>query len=230
MKRIVKGVTYNTETSTLLAQYEWDNDDERGIDCLYQTRGGAFFIDEEVVKPIWNEREREHEERRTHTFVPKSPDDAHKWLLEIDNLEIFHKPFDDPPEATAEAEPGATIYVRVPSSLKKRVDDAAKEAKSSGNIWAMRCIERCLEEKGIRDYPDLAYIWEISSTVRAHSEDLDWDKEKCLDALIKIAEYTESLVGELFTGDRDELSNIPFQFEADHEFKELKNEFRPYKE
>jgi predicted HicB family RNase H-like nuclease len=146
MKRIVNGVTYNTDTSTLLAECAWDNGDEgNGVDRLYQTRGGAFFVDEEVTTTVWVEREHAHQARTIHTFVPKSAEDAHKWLLEYDNLEILHNPFDDPPEAEAEASPGATLYIRMPSALKKRVDDAAKAANVSGNVWAMRCLERCLD-------------------------------------------------------------------------------------
>jgi hypothetical protein len=150
MKRIVNGVTYNTDTSTALARMTWEKDGRhnqasRGIDTLYQTRGGAFFIDEEETLLSWNERAGEHEEATANTFLPLSADDAHKWMMEGD-IEVFHNPFGDPPEAAAEPESGATIYLRVPASLKQRVDDAAKEAGLSGNVWAMRCVENCLEE------------------------------------------------------------------------------------
>jgi predicted HicB family RNase H-like nuclease len=152
MKRIVNGVTYNTETATRLAESRWNNESQWNNDggaifgTLYQTRGGAFFVDEEITRTEWNERERDHEQTVRHEFNPLSPDEAHKWLLEGE-VEIFQNPFDDPPEATAEAEPGATIYIRVPASLKRSVDDAAKVAKVSGNVWIMRCVERCLEVK-----------------------------------------------------------------------------------
>ena len=143
MKRIVNGVTYNTDTSTRLAQASWEQDGEQFVGTLYQTRGGAFFVDEENTSQVWNESERAYEEKKRNSFLPLSPDGAHKWLLEGD-VEIFSNPFDDPPEATAEAEPGATIYVRVPASLKRRVDEAASKDGVSGNVWAMRCLERCL--------------------------------------------------------------------------------------
>ncbi len=143
MKRIVNGVTYNTDTSTRLAQASWERDDEQFVGTLYQTRGGAFFVDEEITSQVWNESERAHEAKVWHAFEPLSPKDAHKWLLEGD-VEIFSNPFDDPPEASAEAEPGATIYIRVPASLKRRVDEAARKDGVSGNVWAMRCLERCL--------------------------------------------------------------------------------------
>jgi hypothetical protein len=116
----------------------------RGTDILYQTRGGAFFLHKEKTINEWDEEEREHRRRERHEFVPLSPESAHKWMLEGD-VEVVHNPFDDPPEATAEAEPGATIYIRVPAALKRRVDEAVQESKLSGNVWAMRCVEQCLE-------------------------------------------------------------------------------------
>jgi hypothetical protein len=145
MKRIVSGITYNTDTSTRLAESRWESDDGDVFGTLYQTRGGAFFVDQEITRKVWNEDERKHQREVAHSFEPLSPEDAHKWLMEGD-VEVFRNPFDDPPEATAEAEPGATIYIRVPASLKRSVDDAAKRDKVSGNIWAMRCIEKCIEQ------------------------------------------------------------------------------------
>ena len=44
MKRVVNGVTYNTETSTLIAESTWDEEPAyRGTveGKLYKTRGGA---------------------------------------------------------------------------------------------------------------------------------------------------------------------------------------------
>src|SRR5262249_10476663 len=49
-------------------------------------------------------------------------------------------------EAEAEAEPSATIYLRVPTVLKQRVDQAAAGAKLSVNAWAMKCMERCITQ------------------------------------------------------------------------------------
>ena len=148
MKRIVNGVTYDTETATKLAQAEWE---EGGGDIitgtLYQTRGGAFFAYKEISSKVWSHRARGHITKVRHECEPLSPEDAHKWLLEGD-VEIFANPFDDPPEATAEAEPGATIYIRVPASLKRRVEQAAEKENVSGNAWAMRCIESCLLKQG----------------------------------------------------------------------------------
>lgn len=147
MKRIVNGVTYNTATSSRVAESRWNRSDEPDKEffgTLYQTQGGAFFVDLEITRQRWNEAEREDETEVIHEFDPLSPDGAHKWIHDGD-VEIFHNPFgEDPPEAAVENEPGATIYIRVPAALKKRVDEAARAANASANEWAMRCLETCL--------------------------------------------------------------------------------------
>ena len=137
MKRIIDGQTYNTDTSTIVARYEYK--DDKGYDTeatLYQTRGGAFFLVHKwAVDDLW----------KFH-FEAMTRDEVSRLVERTDNLEIVDEgAINEPPEAEAEAEPSATLYIRVPASLKKRVDDAAKESKVSGNVWAMRCVERCLE-------------------------------------------------------------------------------------
>lgn len=110
---------------------------------LYQTRGGAYFVHEARTKERWIERDREYVEKVDHTFQPLSPEEAQKWMM-TGEVEVFHSPFEDPPEATAEPEPGATLYVRMPASLKSRIDEAARQQGLSANVWAMRCLERCV--------------------------------------------------------------------------------------
>jgi len=53
------------------------------------------------------------------------------WTRWGGDVEVFNNPFDDSPEATAEAEPGATIYIRVPAVLKRRVEEAADAESGS---------------------------------------------------------------------------------------------------
>src|SRR5262245_6190959 len=63
------------------------------------------------------------------------PPAAQAWLLK-GQVNVYGNPFDDPPEAEAEAEPAATIYRRVPAALKD-VDAAAEKAGVSANVWTM---------------------------------------------------------------------------------------------
>jgi predicted transport protein len=67
---------------------------------------------------------------------------AQDWLHEGD-IELLHNPFGDPPEATAEW--AATIILRLPTSLKQRIDKAADKARLSRNAYIMKCQEYCLE-------------------------------------------------------------------------------------
>lgn len=144
MKRIIDGVTYNTDTSTTIAQAEWEN--REGEQCqgtLYQTRGGAFFIDVETTRPVYDEYEEQWKPRKSHAFEPQSRDEAEKWCQEGE-VEIFVDAFGELPEA-AETETEAGVYFRLPIVLKTRIEAAAKDAGLSLNAWAMRCFERCAE-------------------------------------------------------------------------------------
>jgi hypothetical protein len=152
MKRIVDGLTYNTETSRLVAKAEWDSEDQYsphyGAKCeseLYQTRGGAFFqvttVHLETRDEAGYPREREKVE-----FDPLTPERAREWLLDGE-IEVFSNPFEDPPEAEAEEEAGATIYTRMTASLKRDVDAAAEKAGVSANVWVTRCLEQCLKSQ-----------------------------------------------------------------------------------
>jgi hypothetical protein len=166
MKRIFDGVTYNTETATRLAQSTWERDGAEVTGVLYQTRGGAFFVHEFWTKEAWIERLSQTEERDYNEFIPLSAAEAQAWIMEGE-VEVFSNPFDDPPEATAEPEPGATIYIRVPASLKQRVDKAADAAKVSGNVWAMKCVERCLDPRNALGKKDIARAHYILFAINA---------------------------------------------------------------
>ncbi|MBK5960280.1 hypothetical protein CCR97_19035 [Rhodoplanes elegans] len=202
MKRIVNGVTYNTDTSVKIGRYCFENDDN--VDCvatLYQTRGGAFFEVEEGAKKVWNQREQKEQAREYSTVTPMSVEQAQKWILEIDNVEIFQNPFGDPPEAAAEDSPGATIYVRVPESFKRRIEREATENKASVNNWMMRCAERCMEDSDIRNAKGLVHAWDIAATFRAHNNDGEWSRETCIEALAEVANLIERYCEDRFGTD-----------------------------
>ncbi len=154
MKRIANGVTYNTDTSTMVARFEQLADDYNPTSrtvVLYQTRGGAFFLHDQEE---WHIKEDgEWVSKISDSFAPMTYEEAHKWVLSGD-VEIIGDVFPDPPEASAEDKPGATIYVRVPQSLKERIDGAAAKVDLSINAWAMRCLETCLSTKGEQEELD----------------------------------------------------------------------------
>ena len=147
MKRIIDGVAYNTDTSTVIARSEYEGEyNHRNSNCiatLYQTRGGAFFV-VETFNLGWDEETRLDDIR--DRFKALSAERAQNWIM-TGEVEIIHNPFGEPPEATAEAEASATLYTRVPVSLKQRIEAAARDDGLSGNAWLMRCAERCLSAR-----------------------------------------------------------------------------------
>ena len=104
MKRIIDGVTYNTDTATLVAR-------KMKAD-LYLTLGRAFFLVESG------------DEGADPTFVPLTREQAWEWYASGQVQLIEDAVFD---EAAEEVEPGATIYVRLPRTLKDTIEVAAKE-------------------------------------------------------------------------------------------------------
>ena len=146
IKRIIDGVAYNTATSALIAQSEYEVDFKRtDADCLgklYQTRGGAYFVHEQIDT---GERDDYGDRVYRDRFEPMTAEEAEQWTLS-DQTEVFAKsPFAEPPEAQAEVEPGATVYLRLPASLKARIEEAAEQAKLSVNAWMMKVAEGGLQ-------------------------------------------------------------------------------------
>lgn len=137
MKRIIDGVTYNTLTATTVGRYEYEN--EKGYEVsatVYATRGAALFI-----VHAWNTDEGDAK----YHFEAITRDALTRAIQTIDNFEIVDETLlEAPPEAEAEVEQSATIYLRVPASLKRRIDEASQAGGVSTNAWAMRCVERCL--------------------------------------------------------------------------------------
>jgi predicted HicB family RNase H-like nuclease len=150
VKRIIDGRTYNTDTSTLIARYEYV--DDKGYDTtanIFQNRNGAFFIvhewSEETVKG-WDDYEKEKWEQKVmkYYFEASNREKITQLVARQDNIEILdERALTAPPEAEEEAEPAATAYLRLPLALKNRVEAAARKDGLSLNAWAIRCFENC---------------------------------------------------------------------------------------
>jgi predicted HicB family RNase H-like nuclease len=143
VKRIINGITYNTDTSVRIARKDGEYSEGPYCTILYKTRGGAYFLDQaETVLSYDQETAETRVVDRKRTFVPMSRDDAEEWYLEGET-EVLVEAFAELPEAAAEAETEAGVYLRLPMVLKTRIEAAAKNARLSLNAWAMRCFERC---------------------------------------------------------------------------------------
>jgi predicted HicB family RNase H-like nuclease len=136
MKRLIDGVTYNTDTATQLARknYEGDwNNQECPVEAdLYQTRGGAFFIVEEITV--------DEDMIITKFRFSKCSEEAARHWITTGEVEVFLNPFED---KVTEDETEGTVYVRMPANLKRRIEVLAEAAGLSANAWAIRCFEQC---------------------------------------------------------------------------------------
>lgn len=141
MKRIIGGVTYNTETSALIATIPPIDGDTRTE--VYETRTGYFFalhvssVDGKArFEPITPEQFRALlAEANIRAMAPH-----HGTVVEsVQRLEDF---LND----SRRNEPEATVFVRLPTSLKRRLDQAAQARSLSMNSLAIRWFEQCLAE------------------------------------------------------------------------------------
>jgi len=168
MKRIINGVTYNTDTSAVVARYEYQDDHTRDVEAtVYQTRGGAFFI-----VHSWDQ-----DGDQKHYFEGTTRQNLDRLVTEQDGLEIVDEGIlQSPPEAAAETKPGATIFVRVPAALKQRLDEEARAEGQSTNTYALRCFERCLGAEEV--VTDIARAWYSLTALTRTPE--QFNKKGCL--------------------------------------------------
>ncbi|MCZ6770393.1 MAG: hypothetical protein O7G83_00215 [Proteobacteria bacterium] len=68
IKHVIEGVTYDTENATKVAQARFENYNEMGVETLYATGDGRFFLD------VDNELDHGHE------FKTLTQEEAQKWL------------------------------------------------------------------------------------------------------------------------------------------------------
>jgi hypothetical protein len=145
VKKIIDGVTYNTDTSTAVARWEGENPDgHQTVDTLYQTHGGAFFIHSHETWAVKGEQGG-WEERQRDLFDPYTRDAAEKWFLEGDVTVLSDDVFPEPPETEGGFTASTTIYLRIPTTLMQQIEARAKEQSQSVNVWAMRCLEKCAQ-------------------------------------------------------------------------------------
>jgi hypothetical protein len=143
MKRIVNGVTYNTDTSSAVGRKEWtDEVDHEHTVVLYQTRGGAFFL-HTLEEWAYKDEFGQWQGKKKNDCLPLTREEAQEWFMKDDTEVLDDSVFDEPPEAEEESEPTVTIYLRVPPALKARIERVAKKNDQSMNEWAMRCLEKC---------------------------------------------------------------------------------------
>ena len=146
MRRVIDGKSYDTDTAVKVAVSEpWDDDDRNEVRAtLYRTKGGAFFTVYRTEREDVNE-----EPEYIHSFETMTRDEAHKWVMGEAGVpvELRENVFgEEPPEAEAEkeeeADPITMVSYRIPISLKREIDFAAKAAGESANTWVTKCLAK----------------------------------------------------------------------------------------
>jgi len=140
LKGLVDGKTYNTDTATKVARWDYKDENQYDTDVtLYQTNGGAFFAVHE-----WTTQGNQYtgavSQQKTY-WETLTRDEVDKLLMSKDGIEVLNDSLDTPPEAVNEEEPAATIYLRIPPALKRSVDAAAVRDGVSVNTWGIRALE-----------------------------------------------------------------------------------------
>jgi hypothetical protein len=144
MKRIIKGATYNTDTATKVAEGSWE-DENRGIvveTALYQNRAGVYFTVAKVTQ-AYRDRHGEWQQRESYEWDVAGDAAKARERCEREDMTILQDIGDMPPEAEG-GESAATLYLRLPPTLKARVEARAKKDGVSVNAFGIRCLERCL--------------------------------------------------------------------------------------
>ncbi len=138
-KRIIDGKTYNTETATQIAGSEEIDGSLFYGDYLYQTRFGAFFL-------VYSLDSAAGEDDYVR-IKPLSPDEARIWLEKNASWQpqLIEKLFGEMPEAGSGE---IKFTLRLPESLRNKLNLRAEENNQSLNAWIVRCLERCISSEG----------------------------------------------------------------------------------
>jgi hypothetical protein len=135
MKRIIKGKTYDTDTATPVARSAYEADDKSWVtETLFMTKGGAFFsVTQDGSVPDRPE------------FALLTREQAEQWVNNNGQpVELLSDIFGEPEEATADDGPTpelVAVYVRMPETLKRRVERGAKHENMSVNAWMVQMAD-----------------------------------------------------------------------------------------
>ena len=204
MKRIIDGATYNTDTATEIAKGSYRDDSSAAVteSVLYQTRTGVYFQVEETTTQ-YRDRRGEVQTRTEYDWhVVGDANKARDWCEEY-GLTIT-RDIEDMPDEPELGEKMATIYVRLPPSLKDAITARAEAKKVSTNVFALRCLEECeARQRGpSRFWNDIGALEQVTvdpATVwdRFQSDDVEGWKELSGGWKAFHREKLDSLIGKL---------------------------------
>lgn len=143
MKRIINGKKYDTETATMI--HEWDNghytgDFEHCEEALYRTRKGAYFLAGSGGPMSKYAESRGNETSGGEAITPITETEAREWLEEHDGADEIEATFGEVDEADADE----LVMIAVPRKVRDRLrEECGKTGEKMGPLVA-RLIEEHL--------------------------------------------------------------------------------------
>lgn len=139
MKKVIEGKVYSTESSTLIREEDFreqDDDPHPFVQQMYRTRLGKFFLVHRNEKFFnGNIDDVDLQDR----IIPLTQEQAVNWMEKYCNNKITD--YVDVPEA---GEPSTTLTLRLDKGLKLKLGIAAVGAGVSMNSWCVRVLEGAL--------------------------------------------------------------------------------------
>ncbi|MGX7141461.1 hypothetical protein ACWOBX_08415 [Facklamia languida] len=142
MKKVINGKRYNTETSTLVGEWENHysvNDFYWCSEALYQKKTGEFFIHGKGnAASKYSEPFGTNASKGGEKLIPITIDEAKKWVEEKLEYEDYEKLFE------FEEELNQSINVLIPVSLYEKLKDRANEDGTTQKNIIVSALEEYL--------------------------------------------------------------------------------------
>lgn len=136
MKKIIDGVTYNTETATKIAEHAKLDDNDKHV-ILYQNRKGFFFYH---IKNFERAEGHISEWYNDYSLPPSVAENKYtpKHFIEYCATTVYNNPFYIERKGKE-----VSILFRLPETLKDLIEFKARESQMSVNTYILRCVESC---------------------------------------------------------------------------------------
>lgn len=144
MKRVVGGITFNTDTATRVADVLF-NDEKSGTvthAALYQTPLGVFFA-LDAITTSYRGPNLQLQKRTIYEWHDVGNSSQARAWAERYGMTIIHD-LDDISFKSHRADKFTSLYIRLPPSLKVAVEEKARATGLSVNTFVMRCVEDLL--------------------------------------------------------------------------------------
>jgi hypothetical protein len=244
MKQIIDGKAYNTETASRIGSVQhpgWPYTLEQNIrtvqmtagpppckdaatSTLYQTRGGAYFLVREERKDFSAQVDNFGQSKAVFPgLYPLTRKEALTWAEQHFDTGKLEAMFGEFPEAGMKS---GTMLLRLPETLRRRMQAAAEEETQSLSAWGMRCMERCISLSEVEG--SLARIFYITSTWTSRPDDDAFGKNALAEMIENVEAEVEKIVELLYLA--GEARDLITKHAGSQQLDDLVGRWAPYEE